>query len=172
MPFRKHIPLLRDLGVPGGASFAKAVALYERKQYAEALPYFERAAAAGNIDAMNDLGVMYEKGQGVNRDDERAVSWYRKAADTESQAMVNLAGMYIGGRGGLPKDATKAVALLRKAADAGNANGMMLLGAMYEDGAGGLPKDAAAALDWYKKAADLGNSYGQEQVKRLQGASH
>jgi TPR repeat protein len=49
---------------------------------------------------------------------------------------------------------------------------MMLLGAMYEDGAGGLPKDAAAALDWYKKAADLGNSYGQEQVKRLQGASH
>ena len=64
------------------------------------------------------------------------------------------------------------MALLRKAADAGNANGMMLLGAMYEDGAGGLPKDAAAALDWYKKAADLGNSYGQEQVKRLQGASH
>ena len=118
---------------------------------------------------MNDLGVMYEKGQGVNRDDERAVSWYSKAADTESQAMVNLAAMYIGGRGGLHKDATKAVALLRKAADAGNANGMMLLGATYEDGAGGLPKDAAAALDWYKKAADLGNSYGQEQVK---GSSH
>jgi hypothetical protein len=172
MPFRKHIPLLRDLGVPGDASFAKAVALYERKQYAEALPYFKRAAAAGNTHAMNDLGLMYEKGQGVNRDDERAVGWYSKAADTESQAMVNLAGMYIGGRGGLPKDAAKAVALLRKAADAGNANGMMLLGAMYEDGAGGLPKDAAAALDWYKKAADLGNSYGQEQVKRLQGTSH
>jgi len=170
--FRDHIPVLRDLGVPGGANFRKAITLYERKQYLEALPYFERAAAAGNKQAMTDLGFMYEKGEGIAQpDDSKAVNWYNKAADTEPQAMVNLAGMYGGGRGGLPKDESKAAALCRKAADAGNANGMTLLAAMYEDGAGGLPKDTAAALDWYQKAADAGNTYAAERLKKLKSAS-
>ncbi len=39
------------------------------------------AADQGDAEAQHNLGVMYDKGQGVKQDDHLALSWYRKAAD-------------------------------------------------------------------------------------------
>ena len=54
---RPYIPGIRYLGSSG--VFRRGIELYERQRYAEALPYFKRAAEGGNTHAMTNLGVMY-----------------------------------------------------------------------------------------------------------------
>src|SRR5215831_1095571 len=98
--------VLPDIGVAGGADERKAIEFYNRQQYSEALPYFERADAAVNSEAMTNLGFMNQKGEsGLLPNDIKAARCYRKAAYAGfPQGMVNLAAFYVEGRGGLPKD--------------------------------------------------------------------
>jgi hypothetical protein len=46
----------------------------------ELMAKYRKAADAGVADAMNSIGLMYDNGQGVPRDDQQAMAWYRKAA--------------------------------------------------------------------------------------------
>ena len=172
LAFRPSIPVLRDIGVAGGADERKALKLYNRQQYSQALPYFERAAAAGNTGAMTQLGYMNQKGEGgLAPNDIKAARLYQKAADAgDPQAMVDLAIFYLQGRGGLSKDYQRAVDLGRKATEANNPKGMLLLALMYENGMG-LPKDLVAARGLYQKSADLGDTYAKEQLERLDKGS-
>jgi len=58
------------------------------------------AAERGNAAAQYNLGVMYEDGRGVTRDDAQAAAWYRKAADQgDAVAKDNLRLMHEQGRG-------------------------------------------------------------------------
>ena len=50
------------------------------QDYAKAREWFEKAAAAGNVGAMTNLGFLYEKGWGVPQDYVKARDWYEKAA--------------------------------------------------------------------------------------------
>jgi TPR repeat protein len=53
--------------------------------------WFVKAAAQGNSDAENQLGWMYQFGQGVKVDNARALTWYGLAADQGSvQGSNNL----------------------------------------------------------------------------------
>jgi TPR repeat protein len=55
---------------------------------------FEQAIALGNPSAKNDLGVMYNEGDGVRRDVRLAREWFEKAAALGSpEAKQNLRGM-------------------------------------------------------------------------------
>src|SRR5262249_29651647 len=48
----------------------------QQKDYARARELYERAAAAGSAVSMNNLGVLYGNGRGVNRDYTEARRWY------------------------------------------------------------------------------------------------
>ena len=39
-----------------------------------------KAAEQGNVIAQNNVGYMYETGQGIAKDREKALEWYQKAA--------------------------------------------------------------------------------------------
>ncbi|NOR73090.1 MAG: hypothetical protein GQ467_04385 [Mariprofundaceae bacterium] len=52
-----------------------------KMQYERALLECKKAADQGHASAQYYLGVMYDKGKGVTRDDKEAAKWYRKAAD-------------------------------------------------------------------------------------------
>lgn len=55
---------------------------YESKQdYIKAMEYYEKSAELGNITAMNQIGYMYGKGNGVEKDRVKSLEWYEKAAD-------------------------------------------------------------------------------------------
>lgn len=57
----------------------------------KAVTLFRLAAAAGDAAAQNNLGVMFEKGRGVDQDFEEAAKWYRFAAEqANEQAKKNL----------------------------------------------------------------------------------
>ncbi|MGC9944148.1 MAG: SEL1-like repeat protein [Verrucomicrobiota bacterium] len=68
--------------------------------YPEAIRFLHLAVAHNSADAMNNLGVAYENGLGVQRDFGEAARWYRQAAERDNaQAQANLGQLYFDGRG-------------------------------------------------------------------------
>ena len=66
----------------------------------EAVSWYRKAMEQGDVDAQNNLGVMYAKGTGVSRDEKKAVSLYTKAAEQGlATAQYNLGSMYAEGKG-------------------------------------------------------------------------
>ncbi len=52
-----------------------------KKDYAEAVSWFRKAAEQGNANAQNNLGWCYYNGKGVPKDRTKAIEWWKKAAD-------------------------------------------------------------------------------------------
>ena len=81
--------------------------------------YFHRY---GDMDAQYNLGVMYAKGRGVERNEAKAVELLTLAADKgDANAQLNLGIMYAKGRG-VDKDEVKAFQLWERAAEQGHAS--------------------------------------------------
>jgi len=88
---------------------------YDRADYKSALRVWMTAAEAGDADAQNNVGEIYERGLGGTPNFEAAVIWYQKAADQGyARALFNLGTLYEQGEG-VPKDRLKALNLYRKA---------------------------------------------------------
>ncbi len=135
---------------------------YRRGDYATALRIFRQLADQGDADAQNNLGVMYDKGQGVTQDYAVAAGWYRKAADQGSAlAQTNLGLMYSKGQS-VAQDYAATVRWYRKAADQGYAYAQYNLGFMYEKGHG-VTQDNVQAHMWYSLAAARGNKIARNK---------
>ena len=50
------------------------------QDYMQAVYWYQKAAAQGNVHAQYNLGYMYSAGRGVFKDYEQAAYWFRKAA--------------------------------------------------------------------------------------------
>jgi len=122
--------------------------LFDNKLYTEAFTWFEKAAGQGDAKSQNRLGIIYEFGDGVAKNDTEAVKWYRKAADQgDALGQYNLGVMYESGSG-VPKDEAEAIKWFKKAAEQGNTLAQNNLGSMYESGRG-VSKDLNEAAKWY-----------------------
>ena len=67
----------------------------------EAVASFQQKSNHGDVDAMNQLGIMYARGRGVIKDYGIARKWFRQSAlQGYPPAMVNLGTMYQLGAGG------------------------------------------------------------------------
>ncbi|NNN18892.1 MAG: hypothetical protein HKL84_03445, partial [Acidimicrobiaceae bacterium] len=134
-----------------------------KRDYAQALNLFRRAAERGYAPGQYYLGEMYGEGKGVLCDYELAASWYQRAAEQGyADAQVALGILYREGQG-VPQDYAQAADWLRKAADQRNAQADLYLGQMYETGQG-VEQDSAQALQWYQKAADNGVVAAEDQL--------
>ena len=112
--------------------FEQGIAAYKRQDYATALKIFSELANQGYADAQNNLGFMYENGQGVLQDDLKAIRWYRKAAEQEYvRAQTNLGDMYRKGKG-VPQDDSEAIKWYLRAAKQGNADAQEKLKTFYK----------------------------------------
>jgi TPR repeat protein len=64
------------------------------KDNGKAREWYQKAADAGNADAMSNLGDFYYYGWGVAKDYNKAREWYQKAADAgdknAKQALARL----------------------------------------------------------------------------------
>jgi TPR repeat protein len=82
---------------------------------------FRKAAEQGYPAAEYNLGVMYERGLALKKDDALAVAWYRKAAEQGyTNAQFNLGNMYSNGQG-VARNYDEAMKWYRLAADQGAA---------------------------------------------------
>ncbi|MFA5526401.1 MAG: tetratricopeptide repeat protein [Acholeplasmataceae bacterium] len=83
------------------------------------LKLLERAAKQDHPHAQYNLAVMYQKGDGIDQDMQKAFFWYEKAAQANlAIAQYNLGMLYFEGVV-IPKDEIKAKELWQKAADQG-----------------------------------------------------
>jgi uncharacterized protein len=99
-----------------------AVAAHDRGDYATALRLFRPLAEQGHASAQNNLGGMYDNGQGVPQNYAEAMKWYRLAADQGNAfAQSNLGIMYGEGHG-VPQDYVRAYMWLNLAAAQGHQN--------------------------------------------------
>ncbi len=148
----------------GGAAAAgpleDAVAAYQRGDYATALRLWHPMAEQGDSDAQFHLGVMYESGQGVLRNDAEAINWYRKAAEqNDAVAQFNVGVMYAKG---VPPNHAEAALWYRVAADHGLAGAQFNLGMMYAEGQG-VSQDYVQAHMWLDLAASQLPALGRNQ---------
>jgi Sel1 repeat len=126
-----------------------------RKDYAEARRFYEQAAAAGYAMAYNNIGALYEGGNGTPVNYVEAARWYQKGADAgEPIAMVDLAWQYNTGHG-VKKDYAEAIRLNEAAVKAGVPSAMNNLAMIYMYGQG-VPRDYDEARRLYEQGAALG----------------
>ncbi len=124
----------------------------------ETMRKYRQAAEQGSTRSMLDLGLCYEFGIGVEKDELEAVEWYRKAAGQgDLQAQIRLGNSYNNGIG-VDKDAAKAFEWYQKAAERDVAEAECRLGICYSNGKG-VYKDQEEAAKWYAKAAEHGDAY-------------
>jgi TPR repeat protein len=127
---------------------------------------------------MRYLGLLYENGQGGDRDYDQACQWFRSAAEAgNADAMVDLGYLYEFGWG-VTRDYNQARRWFQKAADAGNAAAKQALL--------GLPSPNPSAAEWFaeakryldsedyalalaplRKAAEAGNAEAMNQLAEL-----
>lgn len=121
---------------------------------------FRKPAEHGDLDAQNKLGVCYDFGLGVEKDEASAAKWYRRAAEQGfAKAQFNIAGSYWMGRG-VDKNPTEAESWCRKAAEQGYVDAQYELTARYWKGIG-VEKNQNEAVKWCHKAAELGLAEAQ-----------
>ena len=120
--------------------------------YATALYEWRPLAEQGSSVAQFNLGVMYDKGQGVPRAYETAVKWYTLSAEQgHAAAQFNLGNMYDEGQGVI-QDYQTAVKWYTLAAEHGNSLAQTNLGVMYDKGKGVVQNYVRAHM-WFNISA-------------------
>ena len=136
---------------------ADPFAAYKNGNYAAAIKGFQELAEQDNANAMNNLGLMYANGLGVDVDLAAARAWYEQAAGHGSLSAVNnLGAMYETGQG-VPQNYEEAANKYAIAAKYGLSDAQYNLGALYESGKG-VPNDPLQAYLWYSLAAAQGDA--------------
>jgi len=151
------------LFVASGISWAqstdvqRAIDAYNEGDYAAAMAVWEPLANQGNRDAQFAMGVLYYEGQGVSKNLDEALAWFRKAANSgHPTAMFNLGVAYWEGRG-LSQNFAQAVDWWERAAESGDVTSQYNLGLAYYLGKG-AQKDIDQARNWLTQAAEKGHA--------------
>jgi hypothetical protein len=158
----------------------------KHQDYAKAREWYQKAADASYPAAMNNLGLLYEKGHGGPPEYNKAREWYQMAAQAgDTDAMFNLGTLYEEGIG-LAPDHDQAREWYQKAADAGDQKAKQALAklsqvkATNEDDEMRLPvsqglargrKKDPSTLSWLKERAvsDGDADVRQEVVQQIAG---
>ncbi len=158
--------------------YIKGDKAYSNGDYFEAFQYYEKAAKEdGNVSAMVAIGRLYEKGQGVSKDINEAINWYRKAANKGNalaksklneltQPSKSMSAVECYNKGVDAQDAgnyAEALKWYKQAAQKGDLEAQNNIGYYYSKGMG-VTQDLAEALKWYLKAAEGGSAEAQYNV--------
>ena len=82
------------------SSYRDAQSAYDKRDFKAAFKIAQSLAAEANADGQYLLGVLYENGEGVNRDTATAAGWYQRASDQDhGEAQLNLGVLYENGEG-------------------------------------------------------------------------
>ncbi len=135
--------------------------LFNEGDYDSAFEYCKKAAELGDFTADYRLGNMYYEGEGVEKDEEKAVyHWEKAAIGGHPQARYNLA-CYEGGNGNIEKAAKHYVI----AANLGHEQSMKALWWHYSDGSI-TKEDLDATLRSHQAAIKSMKSEQREAAER------
>jgi uncharacterized protein len=147
------------------AFYYQGVLFDHKKSYAKALSLFEKAAALGCAEAMNNIGTYYKEGYAGSVDKKNAVVWYCKSAALGNPvAYANIGSCYYWGEG-TKVNYDSAFTYFSKADEYGNHLYTQYLGLAncYRLGRG-VVRNTDSALYYYRKAATKGKSRGYTYI--------
>jgi hypothetical protein len=127
---------------------------------AEAFKWIFRAAEQGYVRAQVVLADMYDWGNHVEEDKEKAILWYEKAASNQNtEAMRKLGALLYENK----SDINKRIEWLKKAFDLGDQRAAFVLGKVYERD---IREEGhiKQAIHWYKIGAEKHNCF-ESQIK-------
>ncbi len=132
-----------------------------------AYAYFEEAAAAAYLPALEKAADMCMRGAGCDRDEEKVRSYLMELGEAgRSEAYVRLGDYFINGSLGGTPDPQIAYSYYLRAAEAGNLSACVTVGDCLFDG-NGVDKNTEQALLWYDRAAAGGNVDGEHRAARI-----
>ena len=123
---------------------------------AQAVDWYRKAAAQGNVRAENTLGELYFSGK-FETDYTQAALWSRKAAEQGSASSEFRLGLLYERGNGVPQDFVQAREWFGKAFEHGFQGAARHIGQMYFNGQGSA-RDSVSAITWYGKAAEQGDT--------------
>ena len=127
-----------------------------------------RAAQAGSVVAMNEIGVRYQKGSGIRQDNVAAIGWFTLAAQHGlPAALVNLGNCYEVGNG-VRQDFDQAGRNYAAGAKLGFGPAEFLLGQMIEQGKG-TEANLAHAYVLYTRAGAQKNEEAAKRAEAIKG---
>ena len=158
------ILLCSVLSAAGDLESAKRA--YQDKDYAKAFKEVMPLADQGNADAQFILGKMYWEGQGVLKDSDQAIKWFKlSAAQGNADAQFYLGSFYL-----LPhRDIAEGVKWLRISAEQGNQDAQWLLGKAYLQGDKDLPRDPVQSEMWLRLAAKDNLEFYENALRAAEG---
>jgi TPR repeat protein len=114
------------------------------------------------------MALLHGTGQGVEKSNDKAVEWLKKAAGQQLPEAEYLLGVvYASGRYGVQRDEKEAIRWTRRAALQGYADAEFTLGLAYAEGLG-VERDAQQALGWLRRAARRGHAPAIAYVRRIE----
>lgn len=127
----------------------------------EAVTYFRKAANLGAGEAAHEIGVIgrrLEKGDGLEKDEEKAAHCYRLCGEMgDDETWLYLGKLYLRGLNGGKPNPRKAKRALEHASEAGYTEAAVLLARIYDEGVMGQV-NPATAFKYYLLAAQRGDS--------------
>ena len=85
--------------------YDEAWKLEQRKEYVGAFALYQKGALAGHADSQNALGFMYDHGYGTAPNPDKALEWWKRAAQqNNASAQYNVATWYYRYQGGMEKN--------------------------------------------------------------------
>lgn len=155
------------------AGFDEGIAAYQANNIPLAYKEFLAAAEEGHSDSQYNIGLMYEHGIGVDKDESVALGWYRKSAEqANALAQFNLGVLYENGRG-TAVDFAQANEWYRKASVQGDPLAIGNLGMLYLRGQG-VKQNTIAATALLLMSATMDSSpenHAKQNIAKIRGLS-
>ena len=130
--------------------------------------WLQQLAAAGNVEAMYTLGVLYAKGHEIKHDYHQAMFWLRRAAAAgSSRAVYGVAMLYEKGWG-VKQSHKRAIKWFKRAAKEGVPAALYEVGSYYANGLG-VARNYSKAMILWRKAAAAGNAMAMYGIGSLYG---
>ena len=155
------------------------------KDYAMAKQCFEKACEKGCEMAHYNLGLMYQRAHGVEKNIITAIRYYQ-LADNKGYGLAKkliddllnsneirpnelniIASMYYSGSDGMPKNYSRALMFYQRASHLGDKSAALCLGQIYQIEHDGIQKNINLAFQAYLQAAKLGDHEALIPLERL-----
>lgn len=147
--------------------FNDACQAIKGKKYKTAHHHLKKLDKANHGRGQTVLGLLYQKGVGVEKDLSKAVSFYQKAAAKGIPQAESLLGhLLLNAEDAVVTDSKGAIYWIEKAAEHGVEEAQLTLGKLYTEGKR-LPINHSKAVHYLHDAAAQGNAEAQRMLDNI-----
>ncbi|EBZ4937822.1 sel1 repeat family protein [Salmonella enterica subsp. enterica serovar Java] len=127
--------------------------------YSKAFYWLNKSAEQGNIEAQYNVGLLYYYGQGVKRNVNESIMWWRKASEAGHPIAQNDLAMMYKNETPITK-CGEIVSLLNQSAKRGYELAYLNIGNLYSSGVC-VDKQMREAIKWWEKASEKNNGQAE-----------